>query len=103
VFDYFLALSGFVVISWFRKKILLTQELTGFFTLTWTFIVAFLWRFMMHVISGVLYFDVDWAGSFFYNLSYLLPSFFLSYAIILTLFFSSLPQIIRQFTLKRML
>ena len=103
VFDYFLALSGFVVISWFRKKNLLTQELTGFFTLTWTFIIAFLWRFMMHVISGVLYFDVDWAGSFFYNLSYLLPSFFLSYAIILTLFFSSLPQIIRQFTLKRML
>jgi len=103
VFDYFLALSGFVVISWFRKKILLTQELTGFFTLTWTFIVAFLWRFMMHVISGVLYFDVDWAGSIVYNLSYLLPSFFLSYAIILTLFFSSLPQIIRQFTLKRML
>ena len=103
VFDYLLALSGFVVISWFRKKILLTQELTGFFTLTWTFIVAFLWRFMMHVISGVLYFDVDWAGSIFYNLSYLLPSFFLSYAIILTLFFSSLPQIIRQFTLKRML
>jgi thiamine transporter ThiT len=103
VFDYFLALSGFVVISWFRKKILLTQELTGFFTLTWTFIIAFLWRFMMHVISGVLYFDVDWAGSFLYNLSYLLPSFFLSYAIILTLFFSSLPQIIRQFTLKRML
>jgi thiamine transporter len=103
VFDYFLALSGFVVISWFRKKILLTQELTGFFTLTWTFIIAFLWRFMMHVISGVLYFDVDLAGSFLYNLSYLLPSFFLSYAIILTLFFSSLPQIIRQFTLKRML
>jgi len=103
LFDYFLALSGFVVISWLRKKILLTQELTGFLTLTWTFMVAFLWRFTMHVISGVLYFDVDWAGSFLYNLSYLLPSFFLSYAIILTLFFSSLPQIIRQFTLKRML
>ncbi len=103
LFDYLLALSGFVGISWMRRKILLSHELTGFITLTWTFLIAFSWRLLMHVISGVIYFDVDWAGSLIYNLSYLLPSFFLSYAVILTLYFSSLPQIIRQFTLKRML
>jgi thiamine transporter ThiT len=56
----------------------------------------------MHVISGVLYFEVDWAGSLAYNLTYLLPSFFLSFAIILTLYFSSLPAMIRKLTVDKM-
>lgn len=99
LFDYFFALSGFVVIALMRKTIIASNELKGLFTLTWTFVVAFSWRLLMHVISGVIYFEVDWAGSLAYNLSYLVPSFFLSFAIILTLYFSSLTTIIRKLTL----
>jgi thiamine transporter len=102
LFDYFLALSGFVVIALMRKQIIATNEIKGLLTLTWTFIVAFVWRLLMHVISGVLFFEVDWAGSFAYNLSYLLPSFFISLAVILTLYFSSLTTIIRKLTLDKM-
>jgi thiamine transporter ThiT len=58
---------------------------------------------LMHVISGFLYFEVDWAGSLSYNLSYLIPSFLISFAIILTLYFSSLPKLIRKLTLESML
>jgi thiamine transporter ThiT len=57
----------------------------------------------MHVISGVLYFEVDWAGSLSYNLSYLIPSFLISFSIILTLYFSSLPKLIRKLTLESMI
>ena len=103
LFDYFLALSGFVVIALMRKTILASNELKGLFTLTWTFAVAFTWRLLMHVISGVIYFEVDWAGSFAYNISYLMPSFFLSFAIILTLYFSSLTTMIRKLTLDKMI
>jgi len=102
LFDYFLALSGFVIIALMRKTILATNELKGLLTLTWTFVFAFSWRLLMHVISGVLYFEVDWAGSLAYNLTYLLPSFFLSFAILLTLYFSSLPNLIRKLTLDSM-
>ena len=102
LFDYFLALSGFVVISLMRKTIIATNKLKGIFTLTWTFVIAFAWRVLMHVISGVLYFEVDWAGSLAYNLTYLLPSFFISFAVILTLYFSSLTTIIRKLTLDKM-
>jgi thiamine transporter ThiT len=102
LFDYFFALSGFIVISLMRKTIIASNELKGLFTLTWTFLIAFAWRLLMHVISGVLYFEVDWAGSLAYNITYLLPSFFLSFAIILTLYFSSLTSIIRKFTLEIM-
>jgi thiamine transporter len=103
LFDYFFALSGFVVIALMRKTIIATDELKGLFTLTWTFAIAFTWRLLMHVISGVLYFEVDWAGSLAYNLTYLLPSFFISYAVILTLYFSSLTTIIRKLTLDKMI
>jgi thiamine transporter len=103
LFDYFLALSGFVVIALMRKTIIATDELKGLFTLTLTFAIAFTWRLLMHVISGVLYFEVDWAGSLAYNLTYLLPSFFISYAVILTLYFSSLTTIIRKLTLDKMI
>ena len=103
VFDYFLALSGFVVIALMRKTIIASNELKGLFTLTWTFVVAFMWRLLMHVISGVIYFEVDWAGSFAYNISYLMPSFFISFAVILTLYFSSLTTIIRKLTLDKMI
>ena len=103
LFDYFFALSGFVVIALMRKTIIASNELKGLFTLTWTFSVAFFWRLLMHVISGVIYFEVDWAGSLAYNLTYLLPSFFLSFAIILTLYFSSLTTMIRKLTLDKMI
>jgi thiamine transporter ThiT len=96
LFDYFLALSGFVVISIVRKKIIATENSSGLVYLIVSFAIAFAWRLGMHVISGVLYFEVDWAGSLAYNLSYLLPSFFLSLAVILTLYFSSLPAVIRK-------
>jgi thiamine transporter len=103
LFDYFFALSGFVVIALMRKTIIATDELKGLFTLTWTFAIAFTWRLLMHVISGVLYFEVDWAGSLAYNLTYLLPSFFISFAVILTLYFSSLTTMIRKLTLDKMI
>ena len=103
VFDYFLALSGFVVIALMRKTIIASNELKGLFTLTWTFVVAFMWRLLMHVISGVVNFGFDWSASLAYNLTYLLPSFFLSFAIILTLYFSSLTTMIRKLTLDKMI
>ena len=102
-FDYFLALSGFVVIALMRKTILASNELKGLFTLTWTFAVAFTWRLLMHVISGVVNFGFDWTASLAYNLTYLLPSFSLSFAIILTLYFSSLTTMIRKLTLDKMI
>jgi len=102
LFDYLLALAGFAVISFARQRILNQQDVTGFLTLTGLFLVAFTWRLLMHVFSGVLYFQVDWLGSLVYNITYLLPSFLLSYAIIITLYFSSLPQIIRRLTLPKM-
>ena len=102
LFDYFLALSGFVVISIMRKSIITSRGLKGIVILTVTFLLAFGWRLLMHVISGVLFFPVNWAGSFAYNISYLLPSFLISYAVISGLYFSSLPAIIRKITLKKM-
>jgi thiamine transporter len=102
VFDYFIALSGFALISLRRIDILRHQDIKGFVWLSLLFICAFAWRLLSHVISGVLYFEVDWTGSLIYNITYLLPSFFLSYAIIITLYFSSLPQIIARFTLDKM-
>jgi thiamine transporter len=101
-FDYFLALSGFVVIALMRKTILTSNPIKGLITLTWTFMVAFAWRLLMHVTSGVLYFEVDLAGSLAYNLTYLIPSFLISFALIIMLYFSSLMKIIRNLTIDKM-
>jgi thiamine transporter ThiT len=68
-----------------------------------TFTTAFLWRLSMHVISGVLYFEVDWLGSLIYNIAYLLPSFLISLIVIITLYFSNLPLVIRNLTTQKML
>lgn len=103
VFDYFFALSGFIIISFFKKSILEKKTPHSLILLSITFALAFLWRLLMHVISGVLYFEVDWLGSLTYNLTYLLPSFFLSYGVIVLIYYSSLLPLLRQWTSKRML
>ena len=96
-FDYFLALSGFFIISLFNKKILNEEGKLGFAYLTITFLASAFIRFIFHTISGVLYFETDWVGSMIYNGGYLLPSFVLSYVIITALYFSGLPKIIKHF------
>ena len=103
VFDYALALSGFMIISIFRETILKRQGLKSIGLLLITFSAAFLWRLSMHVISGVLYFEVDWLGSLIYNVTYLLPSFIISLIVIFTLYFSNLPLVIRKLTTQKML
>ncbi len=103
VFDYGLALSGFIIVSIFRETILNRKGFKSFGLLLMTFTTAFLWRLSMHVISGVLYFEVDWLGSLIYNIAYLLPSFLISLIVIITLYFSNLPLVIRNLTTQKML
>ncbi len=103
VFDYGLALSGFIIISLFRETILNRHGFKSFVILIMTFTVAFGWRLSMHVISGVLYFEVDWLGSWIYNITYLLPSYGISLIVILPLYFSNLPMVIRKLTIQKML
>lgn len=98
LFDYALALSGFMVISFFRESILNRQGWKSFLLLVMTFIIAFIWRLGMHVISGVIYFEVDWLGSWIYNITYLLPSFFITFMVIVALYFSNLPLVIKKLT-----
>lgn len=98
VFDYALAMSGFMVISIFRETILNRQGWKSFLLLMITFIIAFIWRLSMHVISGVIYFEVDWLGSWIYNVSYLLPSFLITLIVIVALYFSNLPLVIKKLT-----
>jgi thiamine transporter len=97
LFDYFFALSGFIVISLFNQKILNEKTTLGFAYLTMTFMLSALWRFMFHTISGVLYFETDWIGSMVYNAGYLFPSFVLSYLVMSGLYFSGLSKIIKRF------
>lgn len=103
LFDYFFALSGFLFVSCFRRQILVKQDIPGFLFLTLGFMIAFIWRLSMHVVSGMLYFDVDFFGSLTYNLTYLVPSFLISFGVMSALYFSSLPQIIRKFTNQEVL
>lgn len=98
LFDYALALSGFMVISFFRESILNRQGWKSFLLLVMTFIIAFIWRLGMHVISGVIYFEVDWLGSWIYNITYLLPSLFITFMVIVALYFSNLPLVIKKLT-----
>jgi thiamine transporter ThiT len=102
-FDYLLALSGFVVISLVRNPILKSRNWRSYSLLAFSFLSASLWRLLMHVISGVLYFEVDWLGSLIYNLTYLVPSMFLSFSLVSLLYFSVLPKMIARFTSPKML
>jgi thiamine transporter len=96
-FDYFLALSGFLFISFFRKQILQENKSIGFIFLLLTFSVSFLLRFFFHTVSGVLFFETDIIGSMVYNASYLVPSFLLSLVILGLLLYGDLSKIIKQF------
>jgi thiamine transporter len=95
-FDYFLALSGFFFISFFRKQILQENKSIGFVFLLLAFTVSFLIRFFFHTVSGVLYFETDIIGSMIYNATYLVPSFFLSLVILGLLLYGDLSKIIKQ-------
>lgn len=97
VFDYFLALSGFLFISLFRKQILTGKKPIGLFYLVTTFTVSALIRFLFHTISGVLFFETDWLGSMIYNASYLLPSFGLSLTILALLYLGDIRTVINRF------
>ena len=103
LFDYFFALTGFALISLMRKPILTSGKWVGYYFFTFGFFLAGMWRLTMHVISGVLYFEVDLIGSLIYNLSYLVPSFFLSFGLLTLIYFSVLPKIIHNFTKAKML
>ncbi len=102
LFDYGLALSGFVMIALLRETILKQRSWKGLLALLTTFTLAFLWRLSMHVISGVLYFEVDWLGSILYNITYLLPSFLLSLVAVIALYYSNLTSVIRNLTMESM-
>lgn len=97
VFDYFLALSGFIFISLFRKNILQANKILGYAFLLFSFSVSAALRFFFHTVSGVLYFETDWIGSMIYNASYLLPSFGLSLMIITLLYLGDIRSIINRF------
>lgn len=99
VFDYFFALSGFFIISYFRNIILNADKVVAIPLLYLTFMGAFLIRFLSHVISGVVFFEVDWVGSFTYNLTYLAPSFLLTALVLSFFMLSSLRNQIAKFTL----
>jgi thiamine transporter ThiT len=47
------------------------------------FYIAVSLRLFFHIISGVVLYEVDWVGSWTYNVSYLFPSYVLS-AIVLS-------------------
>jgi thiamine transporter len=96
-FDYFLALSGFLFISFFRKQILQENKSIGFIFLLLTFSVSFLLRFCFHTVSGVLFFETDIVGSMVYNASYLVPSFLLSLVILGLLLYGDFSKIIKKF------
>jgi thiamine transporter len=103
VFDYFFALSGFMLISFFNKVILTSDKIKGYWILLMTFIASFSFRLLFHTISGVLYFEVDILGSFIYNVTYLVPSFLLSMVLLSVLFFSGIPEIINRFQQRKVL
>lgn len=103
LFDYAFALSGFFLISIFRLNILQKKNLKGLLILLGTFTLAFSWRLVMHIISGVLYFEVDWLGSWIYNIGYLLPSFLVSTFAVIVLYYSNLLTIIRNLTTQKMI
>lgn len=97
LFDYFFALSGFFIISFVRHAILKSDALTGSFVLWVTFSGAFLIRLVSHVISGMLFFDVDFSGSLTYNITYLGPSYFLTLVLLAFMMMSQLPRLLLKF------
>ena len=97
LFDYFFALSGFFIISFVRQSILHAETLTGTVILYAAFSLTFIIRFFAHVLSGVLFFEVDFAGSIAYNSTYLGPSFFLTLVIMSLFMLSTLPQQLLKF------
>lgn len=97
LFDYFLALSGFLFISFFRKQILQENRTIGILYLVMAFTVSATLRFLFHTISGVLFFETDWVGSMVYNASYLFPSFAISLVILTLLLYGGVSKIIKQF------
>jgi thiamine transporter ThiT len=99
VFDYFFALSGFFIISLFRELILKGDKRVAIPTLYVAFFFAFLVRFTSHVISGILYFEVDFAGSVAYNITYLAPSFLLTLIALSFFMLSNLRNQIAKITL----
>jgi thiamine transporter len=98
ILDYFFALSGFFILSYFRKIILQGDKVVAIPTLYVAFFVAFLIRFIAHVLSGILFFEVDFIGSVTYNLTYLAPSFLLTLLILSFFMMSSLRNQIAKFT-----
>jgi thiamine transporter len=83
--DYFLALASLSIFSVVVKQLKLRPLLTRQILLFLGFLCAVLFRFLFHTISGVVLYEVDWIGSMFYNASYLIPSFFLSWVVLSTL------------------
>jgi thiamine transporter len=83
--DYFLALASLSIFAVVVKQLKLRPLLTRQILLFLGFLCAVLFRFLFHTISGVVLYEVDWIGSMFYNASYLIPSFFLSWVVLSTL------------------
>jgi thiamine transporter len=84
LFDYFLALSGFAVLSFFRYQILNADRYLSVFFFMAAFLMTATIRLIFAVLSGMIFFEVDFLGSLTYNLTYLIPS------IIVTMVFVSL-------------
>lgn len=83
--DYLLALASLSLFAWalfhLRSEKFFTRQTALFIG----FLSAVFFRFMFHVISGVVLYEVDWVSSFIYNASYLLPSFLLSWFVLSSL------------------
>jgi thiamine transporter ThiT len=103
IFDYVFALSGFAIISIIRPFMKEKPSFANWISFSGLFFMAVSWRYIMHVISGILFFQTDFIGSLIYNITYIGPSFFLSYMILLLLYSAGAIKIMQAFPRRKML
>jgi len=103
LFDYVFALSGFAIISIMRPFMKTKPSFATWTSFSGLFFMAVSWRYLMHVISGMLFFETDWVGSLIYNITYIGPSFILSYVILLLLYSAGAIKIMQTFPRRTML
>ncbi len=103
IFDYIFALSGFALLAIIRPWMKLKKTVGTWISFTGLFIIAGAWRYLMHVISGVLFFETDWVGSMVYNITYIGPSWLISYVILSLLYSGGAIKIMQAFPRNKML
>jgi thiamine transporter len=83
--DYFLALASLSTFYFMIRFLKSNQFMIRQSSLWSGFFIAVSLRLFFHVISGVVLYEVDWVGSWTYNVSYLFPSYVLSAIVLSTL------------------